>query len=502
MSVTTTPTPPGMPVIADGELISTSPATGAEVGRFPVADADAVKAAVARARAASAWWRELGFDGRRKRLDKWRVAMAKRLPELLDLMHAEGGKPNGDALIECLAALDHVAWSAKNAKRVLQGRKVPGSLSLPEFSAWLEYQPFGVIGVIGPWNYPILTPVGSLTYALAAGNTVVFKPSEYTPAVGRWYVDRFAEVVPEHPVLQIVFGGGETGAALVRAGVDKVAFTGSPRTGKKIMAACAETLTPVLIEGGGKDAMIVDSDADLELAATSCVWGGMTNAGQTCVGIERVYVTAPVYDAFVAKLVEKAGKLTVGEAATNDIGPITMPGQLDVIRRHIDDALANGGRALLGGQDAVRAPYVHPTVLVDVPENISTVREETFGPTLTVRKVADAAEAVALANDTTYGLGGAVFGKARAMDIARSLRTGMVSINGTLSFAGLPSLPFGGVGDSGFGRIHGDDGLREFTRPKAIARRRMRSFIRSTTYERKPSDIKLIARVARLMHRR
>jgi succinate-semialdehyde dehydrogenase/glutarate-semialdehyde dehydrogenase len=502
MSVTTSPTPPGMPVIADGELISTSPATGAEVGRFPVADADAVKAAVARARAAGAWWRDLGFDGRRKRLDKWRVAMAKRLPELLDLMHAEGGKPNGDALIECLAALDHVAWSAKNAKRVLQGRKVPGSLSLPEFSAWLEYQPFGVIGVIGPWNYPILTPVGSLTYALAAGNTVVFKPSEYTPAVGKWYVERFAEVVPEHPVLQIVFGGGETGAALDRAGVDKVAFTGSPRTGKKIMAACAETLTPVLIEGGGKDAMIVDSDADLELAATSCVWGGMTNAGQTCVGIERVYVAAPVYDAFVNKLVEKAGKLTVGEAATNDIGPITMPGQLDVIRRHIDDALANGGRALLGGADAVQAPYVHPTVLVDVPENVSTVREETFGPTLTVRKVADAAEAVALANDTTYGLGGAVFGKARAMDIARSLRTGMVSVNGTLSFAGVPSLPFGGVGDSGFGRIHGDDGLREFARPKAIAKRRMRSFVRSTTYERKPSDIKMIARVARLMNRR
>jgi acyl-CoA reductase-like NAD-dependent aldehyde dehydrogenase len=499
----TTPTPPGTPVIADGELISSSPATGAEVGRFPVADAEAVKAAVARARAAGAWWRGLGFDGRKKRLDKWRTSMAKRLPELLDLMHAEGGKPTGDALIECVVALDHVAWSARNAKRVLKARKVRSNLlMLPEFAAWLEYQPFGVIGVIGPWNYPILTPMGSITYALAAGNTVVFKPSEYTPAVGRWYVERFAEVVPEQPVLQIVYGSGETGAALVRAGVDKVAFTGSPRTGKRIMAACAETLTPVLIEGGGKDAMIVDTDADLDLAASSCVWGGMTNAGQTCVGIERVYVTAPVYDAFVNKLVEKAGKLTVGEAPTNDIGPITMPGQLDVIRRHIDDALANGGRALIGGKDAVRAPYVHPTVLVDVPESVSTVREETFGPTLTVRKVADAAEAVALANDTTYGLGGAVFGKARAMDIARRLRTGMVSVNGTLSFAGVPSLPFGGVGDSGFGRIHGDDGLREFTRPKAIAKRRMRSPVRSTTYDRKPGDIKMIARIARMVHGR
>ena len=503
MTVQTSPSAPGMPVIADGELISSSPATGTEVGRFPVADAESVRAAVARARAAAAWWRGLGFDERRKRLTKWKVAMAKRLPELLAIMHAEGGKPTADALIEAVVALDHVAWSAKNAKRVLKRRKVGSNLMmLPEFSAWLEYQPFGVIGVIGPWNYPILTPMGSITYALAAGNTVVFKPSEYTPAVGRWYVERFAEVVPEHPVLQIVYGGGETGAALVRAGVDKVAFTGSPRTGKKIMAACAETLTPVLIEGGGKDAMIVDSDADLELAASSCVWGGMTNAGQTCVGIERVYVTAPVYDTFVAKVVAKARKLSVGEAATSDIGPITMPGQLEVIRRHIDDALAHGATALIGGKDAVQPPYVHPTVLVDVPEDISTVKEETFGPTLTIRKVADTAEAVTLANDTAYGLGGAVFSKSHGMEIARDLRTGMVSVNGTLSFAGLPSLPFGGVGDSGFGRIHGDDGLREFTRPKAIAKRRLRSLVRSTTYERKPSDVKLIARIARLVHGR
>jgi acyl-CoA reductase-like NAD-dependent aldehyde dehydrogenase len=268
------------------------------------------------------------------------------------------------------------------------------------------------------------------------------------------------------------------------------------------MAACAENLVPLLMECGGKDAMIVNDDADVAAAADAALCGGMSNAGQTCVGIERVYVAAPVYDQFLAKLVDRARKLTVGEAATNDIGPITMPGQLDVIRRHIDDALASGGRALIGGRDAVQPPYVHPTVLVDVPETTSTVREETFGPTLTVRKVADADEAVALANDTTYGLGGAVFGKRRAMDIARSLRTGMVSVNGTLSFAGVPALPFGGVGDSGFGRIHGDDGLREFTRPKSIAKRRMRSPVRSTTYDRKPGDIKMIARIARMVHGR
>jgi succinate-semialdehyde dehydrogenase / glutarate-semialdehyde dehydrogenase len=493
---------PGASTVVDGELISTSPATGAEVGRFPVADAQAVAAAVARARAAGSWWRELGFDGRRQRLLRWRSVLARRLPELIAIMHAEGGKPNVDALLECAVAIDHVAWSARNAKRVLRSRRVGGTILLPEFSGRVEYQPFGVIGVIGPWNYPILTPTGSITYALAAGNTVVFKPSEYTPAAGRWLVERFGEIVPEQPVLQIVVGTGETGAHLVRSGVDKVAFTGSPGTARKIMAACAETLTPVLIEGGGKDSMIVDTDADLDAAAEACVWGGMTNAGQTCVGIERVYVAEPVYDAFLGKLVERASRLRVGADEEADIGPMTMPSQVEVVRRHIDDAIARGGRALLGGPDAVRPPFVHPTILVEVPEDSAAVREETFGPTLTVKRVANADEAVELANAVSYGLGGSVFGKARALSIARRLRSGMVSINGTLSFAGLPALPFGGVGDSGFGRVHGDDGLREFARPKAIARRRMRSFVPSATFDRKPKHARLITRIVQAIHGR
>ena len=363
--------------------------TGAEVGRFPVLAAPAVAATVARARTAAAWWGELGFAGRRERLLRWRTVMTKRIPELLAIMHAEGGKPTADALIECVAAIDHIAWAARHAKKVLGPRRIRGTIMLPEFAALLEYQPFGVVGVIGPWNYPVLTPMGSIAYALAAGNAVVFKPSEYTPAVARWYVDRFAEVVGEQPVLQIVYGDGRAGEQLVRSGVDKVAFTGSPATGKKIMAACADTLTPVLIEGGGKDAMIVDTDADLDAAASACVWGAMTNAGQTCVGIERVYVAEGVYDSFVDKVVERAARIRVGAEPDSDIGPITMPGQLDVIRRHIDDAIARGGRALIGGPEAVQPPFVHPTVLVDVPEDAAAVREETFGPTVTITRVAE-----------------------------------------------------------------------------------------------------------------
>ncbi|GGQ38660.1 aldehyde dehydrogenase [Couchioplanes caeruleus subsp. azureus] len=485
-------------MVEDGVLISTSPATGAEAGRVPVADAAAVTAAVERARAAGAWWAGLGFEERKTRMLRWRALLAERLEELAALTHTETGKPVADAIVEASAAIEHTDWAARHARRVLGPRRTRSRLLLAEHAGHLEYQPYGVIGVIGPWNYPILTPLGPISGALAAGNAVVLKPSEYTPVVGQWLVDTFAEVVPEQPVLQAVHGLGDVGALLCRSGVGKVAFTGSTATGKKVMAACAETLTPVVIEAGGKDALIVDVDADVNAAAEAAVWGAMTNAGQTCIGIERVYAVAPVYDAFVAAVAAKAGKLTVGE----DIGPMTMPGQLDVVRRHIDDALKSGGRAVVGGAEAVQPPHVAPTVLVDVPEDSAAIREETFGPTLTITKVSDADEAVRRANALPYGLGGAVFGKANAIRIARRLRTGMVSVNSTLSFVGMANLPFGGVGDSGFGRIHGEDGLREFAVPKAITVRRAPSMLPAMTFERTPAQVQRIVKALKLLYGR
>jgi succinate-semialdehyde dehydrogenase / glutarate-semialdehyde dehydrogenase len=489
---------PGLPYVEDGRLVSTHPGTGAEAGRVPLADAPAVAAAVVRAREAASWWAALGYDGRKVRLLRLRALLANRIEEIAELAHAETGKPVADAIVETSGAIEHIDWAARNARRVLGPRRTRTRLLLAEHVGHLEYQPYGVIGVIGPWNYPILTPIGSISGALAAGNAVVFKPSEYTPIVGQWLVDAFAEVVPEHPVMQAVHGLGDVGAALCRSGVGKIAFTGSTATAKKVMAACAETLTPVLLEAGGKDALIVDADADIPAAAEAAVWGAMTNAGQTCIGIERVYAVAPVYDRFVDAVVEKAGKLRMGA----DIGPITMPGQLDVIRRHIDDALAKGGRAVLGGAGAVQGPSVAPTVLVDVPEDSAAVREETFGPTLTITRVADADEAVAKANAVRYGLGGAVFGKANAIRIARRLRTGMVAVNSTLTFVGMATLPFGGVGDSGFGRIHGDDGLREFARAKAVTVRRGPSLLPGMTFERTPAQMGRIVRTLKLLYGR
>jgi acyl-CoA reductase-like NAD-dependent aldehyde dehydrogenase len=268
------------------------------------------------------------------------------------------------------------------------------------------------------------------------------------------------------------------------------------------MAACAQTLTPVLMECGGKDVLIVDADANLDAAADAALWGGMSNAGQTCVGIERVYVVDSAYGGFLERLVGKASTLKAGPDPDADLGAITMPSQLDIIKRHIDDALAHGGRAVVGGPESVRAPFVDPVILVDVPEESAAVREETFGPTLTVARVRDVDEAVERANNTAYGLGGSVFSKRRGVEIARRLRAGMVAVNGVVSFAGVAALPFGGVGESGFGRIHGEDGLREFARAKSIARKRFSLPMPIQSFDRTEKTNTLLRTVVRKLYGR
>lgn len=495
--MTSTDAAPAAP--AAQTFTSLDPATGAVVGTHPIHDAEAVRAAVARARAEAPRWQALGYDGRKQALVRWRKLIARRMDELAALMSRETGKPTGDALLETALAVDHLAWAASHAEKVLKRRSVAPGLLMVNQAASVEYRPLGVVGVIGPWNYPVFTPMGSIAYALAAGNTVVFKPSEYTPGVGEWLARTFQEAVGS-PVFQVVTGYGETGAALTAAGVDKVAFTGSTATGKRVMAACAETLTPVVIEAGGKDALIVAEDADVAEAAEAALWGAAANAGQTCAGVERVYVHDRVYDEFLDHLVRQAQELEAKPGG--QVGPITMPAQVDIIRRHVDDALARGGRALVGGPVPEGARFVQPTVLVDVPEDSSAVQEETFGPTVTVTRVKDMDEAVARANGTRYALGSTVFSKDHGMEIAERLRAGMTAINGVISFAGIPTLPFGGVGDSGFGRIHGPDGLREFTYPHAIARQRFKPAIALTTFRRTAKEEKQLTKVVRGLYGR
>ncbi|GGS09701.1 hypothetical protein GCM10010269_56150 [Streptomyces humidus] len=335
---------------------SLDPATDEVVGTHPVHTQEEVRAAVERARTEAVWWAGLGFGVRKRHLTAWKGLMVRRLPELVETVHRETGKPVGDAMLEAGLAIGHIGWAAGHARRVLGRRKVSPGLLMMHQSASVAYAPLGVVGVIGPWNYPVFTPLGSIAYALAAGNAVVFKPSEHTPGVGVWLAERFEEAVGR-PVLQAVTGLGATGAALCRAGADKIAFTGSAATGKKVMAACAETLTPVVVEAGGKDAMIVDADADIAAAADAALWGACSNAGQTCVGVERVYVHEQVYDEFVDALTAKAAGLYAGAGGDARLGPITMPSQLHVIRRHVRDALDRGGRAVVGGLDSVGERY-------------------------------------------------------------------------------------------------------------------------------------------------
>jgi aldehyde dehydrogenase (NAD+) len=475
---------------------SLNPANGDVVGTHPIASRDDVDAAVARAREATDWWGSLSFGEREDLLLTWRSVITRRIAQLADLAHRETGKPHGDAQLEIVLAIDHVAWAAKHAKKVLGPQKVGSGLLMANQAATVQYNSLGVVGVIGPWNYPVFTPMGSIAYALAAGNTVVFKPSEYTPGVGQWLADTLSEVVGGRPVLQVVTGLGETGNALCTAAVDKLAFTGSGRTGKKVMAACAENLTPVIIEAGGKDSLIVDEDADIAKAAEAALWGGMSNAGQTCIGTERVYVHEKVFDAFMTEITEQAKGLRAGDDSGAKIGPITMPSQLDVIKSHLDDAVAKGARVVLGGPDAVGERYVQPTILTHVPEDSTEITEETFGPTLAINPVTSMDEAVELTNATSYGLAGAVFSGKKGMDVARRIRSGMTSVNSVIAFAAVPGLPFGGVGDSGFGRIHGPDGLKEFTYAKAITRQKFKPVMMLTSFAR---DAKTDGKVAELI---
>jgi succinate-semialdehyde dehydrogenase / glutarate-semialdehyde dehydrogenase len=483
-----------------------NPATGELLGTYPVHTAEDVSARVAQARAAQAWWAAEGFVGRRRRLTAWVRWIADHSEEICDLGYRETGKPRGDVQFELVASLEDLRWAAAHAKRVLGERRVAPGLLLANYDARLSYQPLGVAGVIAPWNFPVYTVFCGMAYALAAGNAVVVKPSEYSTATGIWAVESFYRANPDAPagLVNWVSGFGDTGAALCRSGVNKLAFTGSVPTGRRVMQACAENLTPVLLELGGKDAVVVAEDADLEAAAHGVVYGGNWHAGQGCVCIERVYVVESVAAPFLRRVKEIAENVRVGleDDGVTDYGPMTLPAQIDIVRRHVTDALAAGATALVGGLESIRPPFIEPIILVNVPEDCSAVQEETFGPVLVINTVPNVAEAVRRANGTPFGLGSAVYSARHGKWIADQLRAGGTTINGVLTFVGLPTLPFGGVGDSGFGRFHGDDGLREFCYAKSSARKRFSLGPDMQRFPRSPTSYDEVRKVVKLRYAR
>lgn len=484
---------------------SLNPADGSRVATFPVMGADEIASRVHAAREAATWWREQGFGGRARCLAAWRRWIWTHVDEIADLVHQENGKPHEDALLEVVLCVEHLRWAERHAARVLRSRKVSPGLLFANFTAKVDYVPLGVVGIIGPWNYPLYSPNSSTAFAMAAGNTVLLKPSEYTPATAAWYVEAFGLANPHasQGVLQLVTGDGASGAALCNSGVDKIGFTGSTRTGKRIMAQCAETMTPVLLECGGKDPVIIAPDAEVMSAAAAVAWGAFTNSGQTCVGVERVYVVEELRDAFVAALRRQLHDVRPSGDRGATYGPMTMPSQVDIVRRHVSEALTAGGTALVGGVESVGQRFIEPVVILDAPENVSAVREETFGPTVTIRTVADVDEAVELANDHDYALSASVFSAGDGQQIAARLRAGQISVNSVIAFAGMGAVPMGGVGNSGFGRVHGEEGLKEFAQPRSVVRQSFRlPGFELISLHRARHTMPLLKKVISIRHRR
>jgi len=452
-----------------------NPATGETVATVPDLGADAVAEMAARGRAAQPGWEAYGFEGRSRvllRAQKWLMDNAA---QVISTIVSETGKTYEDAeFAEIAYTANAFGLWAREASSYLSDERVKSSQLLVKGKKLiLRYRPLGLIGVIGPWNYPLTNSFGDCIPALAAGNSVILKPSEITPLTSLLMAEGLRECGLPENVLQIATGRGATGAALVEQ-ADMIMFTGSTRTGRKVAEEAARRLIPASLELGGKDPMLVLSDADLERAANFATYYAMQNAGQTCISIERVYVEEPVYDEFVAKVTEKVRALRVGKPegfGSVEVGAITFPPQLEMIKDHVADAVQKGARVLAGGQQVQGSGrFYEPTLLVDVDHTMKIMTEETFGPTLPIMKVRDAEEAVRLANDSPYGLGASVFTRdtERGEAIARRLEVGAANVNDAMINYTVLELPMGGAKASGLGSRHGAGGIRKYCSQQAI----------------------------------
>jgi acyl-CoA reductase-like NAD-dependent aldehyde dehydrogenase len=450
-----------------------NPATGELLSNVPVDSPQHVAETVARVRASQAEWEAMGIEGRRHWLGKLRDWILDNRERILDTMQAETGKVRADAANEPGYLADLINFYGSRAAGYIGEQSVrPHSALLAAKKLRIQYRPYPVVGIIAPWNFPLILALGDAIPALQAGCAVVIKPSEFTPLGLAEVVKAWKEEIRGPDVLDCVQGIGETGGALVDA-VDFIQFTGSDRTGRKVMARAAETLTPVSLELGGKDPMIVLADADLDRAANAAAWGGMMNSGQICISVERIYVEEPAYDEFVAKLTAEVGRLRQGPDTARDpldVGAMTSPNQIGIVADHVEDALASGARALTGGKRVEGSgDYFEPTVLVDVDHSMKVMRDETFGPVVGVMKVRDAEEALRLANDSRYGLSGSVFGeKRRAEQVARRVECGAVNVNDVLVNYFASDVPMGGWKQSGIGFRHGEPGIKKYCRSESL----------------------------------
>jgi len=468
------PTPPVASRMNSVE--SVNPATGDVCERFPVTLSEDLPAIVERARHAQAEWAAQPIRQRCRLLARLGELLFARRDEAAALVTREAGKPRVEALFaDILTSLDIAFYYAHHAPRLLRPERVRHhNPALKAKRGWLLHEPVGVVGLIAPWNYPLAVPMGTLIPALAAGNAVVLKPSELVPGCGALIGELCAQAGAPPGLVQVVQGRGDVGEALIAAAPDKIVFTGSVATGKRVAQACAARLIPSVLELGGKDAMIVLADADPEIASSAAVWGGFTNCGQACLSVERLYVERPIADSFLALCVEKTRKLRVGrpDDASTDVGPMIRAGQLERVLRQLDEAVARGARLLTGGvpRPDLGTGYMDPAVIVDVTPQMSLMREETFGPVLAASVVEDEEQAIRAANDSSFALGASVWTRdsARGRRVAERLRAGSVMVNDVASYFGICEAPHGGSGDSGWGRTHSRAGLLELVHLKYV----------------------------------
>ncbi|CAN5192943.1 aldehyde dehydrogenase family protein [soil metagenome] len=464
-----------IPVIND-EIISYNPATGAEVGRVAQVSPDEVNAAVEHARTAFQSWKKTSFGERKAFVMKAREVLLAEMEEIARLISDESGKPVAEAFsMEIAPVLDLMQYFARNTEKLLKPRKINiGLYGLLGRSSKVVYHPLGVVGIIPAWNYPFSIPLGEAVMALMAGNTVVIKPSELTPMIGLKIGDIFEKAgLPENCV-QIVGGAGATGAALVDAAPDKIMFTGSVATGKKIATAAAKNLTSVVLELGGKDPMIVFADANLELAAGAAVWGAFCNSGQSCSSVERLYVEESVAAELTRKIVEKTKQIQqgTGDKETTSIGAMSSERQIKIVEDHIEDFRLSGAKIEIGGRrnPNLEGLFYEPTVITNANNDMRAMQEETFGPTLPIATFSTEEEAIRLANDSEFGLTASVWTRDRAKGkrIAEKIEAGSVCINEVLYTHGIGQTPWGGFKNSGRGRTHGREGLMELVQPQHI----------------------------------
>jgi succinate-semialdehyde dehydrogenase/glutarate-semialdehyde dehydrogenase len=447
------------------------------VGRAPVASTAEVAEAVRRAREAQDAWGALSYKERARVVMRARRVVLDELEEIALLVSRETGKPVAEAVsMELAPTLDLMQFFARKTRRLLRPEKIDiGQYGLMGRTSRIVYRPLGVVGIISPWNFPWATPLDEVVMALMAGNAVVVKPSEFTPLTGLKIADVFERAGLPDGLLQVVTGDGRTGAALVEAGVDKIMFTGSVATGKRVAESAAKTLTPVVLELGGKDPMIVLEDADVETAAAAALWGAFSNSGQACASVERCYVHEKIAARFVESVVEKTRALrqNIGTAPDADVGAMSNENQLALVESHVREATARGARVLTGGRraEALRPGlFYEPTVLMGVDHTMTVMREETFGPVLPVMTFKTEEEAVELANDSPFGLTASVWTKniGRGRRLAERLEAGTVMVNEVLYTHGIAQTPWGGVKQSGLGRTHGRLGLLELVTPRHV----------------------------------